>query len=212
MTTPDVHFHFDPVCPFAWLTSQWLRTVADARGLAVEWRLISLLHLNEGSGEPRPGHVTGLRLLRVAARARATAGPEVVGPLYASWGNAFFETPGGSVPLEDDEIRRTAAAALQAAELPAELASALDDDTLDLEIRQETEQVLALTGKDVGTPILHLSPPGGPAIFGPVISRRPEREAAVELWDHVTALAAFPGFAELKRSLRELPKLPAYES
>lgn len=48
------------------------------------------------------------------------------------------------------------------------------------------------------------------AFFGPVISRLPEEHAAAELWDHVVGLARFPGFAELKRSLREQPQLPAF--
>lgn len=68
---------------------------------------------------------------------------------------------------------------------------------------------MSLTGKDVGTPILHFQPPEGVAFFGPVVSRLPEQDRAVELWDHVVGLAAFPGFAELKRSLRELPQLAA---
>jgi hypothetical protein len=61
----------------------------------------------------------------------------------------------------------------------------------------------------VGTPIVHFRPPQGIAFFGPVISRLPGEADAVELWDHVIALAGFPGFAELKRSLRERPQLPA---
>jgi hypothetical protein len=43
-----------------------------------------------------------------------------------------------------------------------------------------------------------------------VISRLPDEDRAVELWDHVVGLAGFPGFAELKRSLRERPQLPAF--
>ena len=50
---------------------------------------------------------------------------------------------------------------------------------------------------------------GGTAFFGPVISRLPSDEQAAELWDHVIGLARFPGFTELKRSLRERPQLPA---
>jgi hypothetical protein len=61
----------------------------------------------------------------------------------------------------------------------------------------------------VGTPILHVEPPHGLAFFGPVISRLPSEEDSVELWDHVVALARFPGFAELKRSMREVPQLRA---
>ncbi|MDQ3464727.1 MAG: hypothetical protein M3500_08545, partial [Actinomycetota bacterium] len=64
-----------------------------------------------------------------------------------------------------------------------------------------------LTGKDVGTPIIHFEPPDGVAFFGPVISRLPSEDEAVGLWDNVLGLARFPGFAELKRSLRELPQL-----
>ena len=70
-------------------------------------------------------------------------------------------------------------------------------------------EALALTGRDVGTPILHFEPPNGVAFFGPVISRLPDEQQAGELWDHVVGLARFPGFAELKRSLRELPQLRA---
>jgi hypothetical protein len=71
----------------------------------------------------------------------------------------------------------------------------------------ETDQALALTGKDVGTPIIHFAPPDGTAFFGPVISRLPSDQDAARLWDHVVGLASFPGFAELKRSLRERPQL-----
>ena len=78
-----------------------------------------------------------------------------------------------------------------------------------LEIRQETDEALSLTGKDVGTPIIHFEPPAGVAFFGPVISRLPREDSAAELWDHVVGLARFPGFAELKRSLREQPQLAA---
>jgi len=93
--------------------------------------------------------------------------------------------------------------------LPAALADALDDESLDAEIRAETDEALALTGKDVGTPIVHFEPPAGVAFSGPVISRLPSDEQALELWDHVIGLARFPGFAEIKRSMRELPQLRA---
>lgn len=76
-------------------------------------------------------------------------------------------------------------------------------------IQAETDQALTLTGRDVGTPILHFEPPEGTALFGPVISRLPAPAEALELWEHVVALSRFPGFAELKRSLREVPQLPA---
>jgi hypothetical protein len=55
-----------------------------------------------------------------------------------------------------------------------------------------------------------LSSPDGAALFGPVISRLPGPQDAVRLWDYVTGLAGFPGFAELKRSLRERPQLRSF--
>ena len=96
--------------------------------------------------------------------------------------------------------------------LPEALAEALTDASWDAGIRAETDEALALTGRDVGTPILHFQPPAGVAFFGPVISRLPDESGAVRLWDHVVGLAQFPGFAELKRSLREQPQLRALGS
>ena len=90
---------------------------------------------------------------------------------------------------------------------PTGLVVHLDDTSRDAQIQAETDEALALTGKDVGTPILHVAPPEGAAFFGPVISRLPSDEDAGRLWDHVVGLATFPGFAELKRSLREQPQL-----
>ena len=66
---------------------------------------------------------------------------------------------------------------------------------------------LSRTGRDVGTPIITFEPPDGLSFFGPVISRVPSDEQAVPLWNAVIELARFPGFAELKRSLREAPQL-----
>ena len=78
------------------------------------------------------------------------------------------------------------------------------------QLRAETDQALALTGTDVGTPIIHFGPPRGTAFFGPVISRLPSDQEAIGLWDHVVGLACFPGFAELERSLRERPQLRSF--
>ena len=217
MTQPDLRFYFDPVCPFAWMTSKWVRKVVAQRDYAVEWRFISLRLLNSHIDydahfppEYEAGHTAGLRLLRVAARARAEHGVEAVGPLYEAFGAHVFEAApdaGSAVARLDDGTLLPAV--LRDAGLPLSLADAQADESLDLDIRAETDEALSLTGKDVGTPILHFQPPGGVAFFGPVISRLPSDEEAVELWDHVIGLARFPGFAELKRSLRELPQLRA---
>ncbi len=218
MRHADIRFYFDPVCPFAWMTSRWVRLVQSRRGYSVEWRTISLRMLNAHVDydahfppEYEAGHTAGLRLLRVVHAARAEHGPEVVGTLYAALGRRIFDAPPlDEQVVEDVDVRGTAgflAPVLEEVGLPGELVRRLDDESLDIDIRAETDEALALTGKDVGTPIIHFEPPEGVAFFGPVISRLPEEQDAVRLWDHVVELARFPGFTELKRSLRELPQL-----
>ncbi|MGY2085469.1 mycothiol-dependent nitroreductase Rv2466c family protein [Blastococcus sp. SYSU DS0539] len=213
----DLRFWFDPVCPFAWMTSKWVRSVSSQREYAVEWRFISLRLLNAHVDydahfppEYEAGHTAGLRLLRMAARVREEHGPEAIGPLYEALGNEIFETPNEPGHEVRRGTREFVEPILAGLGLPADLAAALDDDSRDPGLRAETDEALALTGKDVGTPILHFRPPEGVAFFGPVISRLPSDEEAVALWDHVVGLASFPGFAELKRSLRERPQLPAF--
>lgn len=217
--TPDLHFYFDPVCPFAWLTSKWVRIVAAQRDYHVDWRFISLrilnAHIDYASHFPpdyEAGHTAGLRLLRVAARARTEYGRQAVGRFYEAIGTRLFDTPRTVDPLSaaDQGSRPTVEKMLTTADLPPRLADALDDTSFDAAIRAETDDALALTGRDVGTPILHFSPPDGTAFFGPVISRLPDEDDAGQLWDHIVGLAGFAGFAELKRSLRERPQLASF--
>ncbi len=216
--TADISFWFDPVCPFAWITSQWIRTVAAQRDYAVDWRFISLRLINADVDYAahfpagyEDGHTSGLRLLRVAARARAEHGPAVVGPLYQAVSSEIFDSPrAATLTPQVRGSREFTEPLLAKAGLPSHLADALDDTSWDSEIQAETDHALSLTGRDVGTPIIQFRPPDGIAFFGPVISRLPANQDAVRLWDHVTALAAFPGFAELKRSLRERPQLASF--
>jgi hypothetical protein len=216
--TYDLHFYFDPVCPFAWITSKWVRMVAGQRNYSVDWRFISLRMINAdvdyASHFPdysEEGHTAGLRLLRVGARVRAENGRAAVGSLYEAIGTRLFDTP------RDERLSASAQGAkevlvpvLREVGLSEDLADALDDEAFDDVIRAESEEALGLTGRDVGTPILHFRPPVGTAFFGPVISRLPSSGDAVPLWDHVIALASFAGFAEIKRTLRERPQLAAF--
>ncbi len=221
VSNPDINFYFDPVCPFAWMTSKWVRSVMRQRDYVVQWRFISLRLINadvdydaQFPPEYEAGHTAGLRLLRVAAATRAGFGPSAVGRLYEAYGAHIFDTPPEAVNETDLRERRGTRSFLEPilteAGLPTSLADALEDTSFDAVIRSETDEALSLTGKDVGTPIIHFQPPTGVAFFGPVISRLPNEDDAVRLWDHVVGLASFPGFAELKRSLREQPQLAAF--
>ncbi len=134
-------------------------------------------------------HTAGLRLLRVAAAARDRSGPDAVARFYAAAGGRIFD----SVPDQEQKgsdggyrgTREFVNPMLADASLPADLADALDDETFDAQIRRATDEALALTGQDVGTPIVQFQPPDGMAFFGPVISRLPSAADGVRLWDHV---------------------------
>lgn len=145
-------------------------------------------------------------MLRVAARVAEEHGPEALDRLQWAYGQTVFER----TPYEDVSwlgSTEQVTTALEQAELPTDLVATLDDSSWDDVVRSQTREALEITGEDVGTPIIQVA--DGRGFFGPVISRVPPRDRAGELWDHVVALADFPSFAELKRSLREQPQLPA---
>lgn len=212
----DVEFFWDPVCPFAWVTSRWVQLVVEQKNMTVDWRFIGLLILNEDrdyATEFPPGypeyHALGLRGLRVAAAVRAAEGREPMGPLYTALGDGIWNRlPDGTSDMLSgyDEVVATRAA-LAACGLAERYADHLHDESQDAVIRADTEDALSRTGRDVGTPIVALAD-GGPAFFGPVISRVPTAAEAVELWDAVMTLANWPGFSEMKRTAREWPQVP----
>ncbi len=210
----DIHYYWDPVCPFAWITSRWVTKVVEQRDYSVDWRFISLRKINkdvdydaEFPADYEQGHTAGLRLLRVAASIRAEHGREIMGPLYTALGQSIHDIEPSDSNIDLFGTPKHVAPILSELGLSPSFIDALDDESWDAEIEAETDEAREKTGKDVGTPIIHFSPPDGPALFGPVISRIPADEDAVQLWDHVVGLAMFPSFTELKRSLRELPAL-----
>jgi hypothetical protein len=207
--TTTVDFFFDPVCPWAWITSRWVEEVAARRPVDVQWRLLSLWLLNGDKDYAThfppgyvEGHTLGLRLLRVAAATRDVAGNEGVGRLYAELGRRIHRPGAGLMELPEGGLDE----ALAAAGLPADLTAAGEDERFDAVVSAETALAVERAGPDVGTPVVTFSAPDGPSFFGPVISRTPRGEEALDLWDATERLARFPGFAELKRAVREPPQ------
>ncbi|CAN5580108.1 DsbA family protein [soil metagenome] len=206
----DVDFFWDPVCPWAWITSRWVDEVAEQRDLDVDWRFIALRIVNEEKDydkdfPPRyvEGHTLGLHLLRVAAAVREQHGRKRLGELYTAFGTRIhFEGDAPSL-RERDGI----AVVLDGLGLPKDLADAADDEAWDEPVRADTATALERAGSNLGTPILTFSPPDGPSFFGPVVNVVPRGEDAVRIWDAVTSVAEFPGFSELKRSLRGSPQV-----
>ena len=212
--TYDIEFFWDPICPFAWITSRWVVKVAEQSDYRVDWRFISLRLLNKHKDyatEFPPGydegHTAGLRMLRVAAAVRADLGRAPLGALVTAYGESYWDRPQGTETAGWLSTTEHVTEVLAAAGLPTSYADALDDTSWDELLDEETELALSRTGRDVGTPIITFRPPTGVSFFGPVISRVPADEEAVPLWDAVTTLAEFPGFAEMKRSMREVPHL-----
>src|SRR5947209_4222025 len=120
----DLHFYFDPVCPFAWITSKWVRMVAAQRDYSVDWRFISLRILNSHIDyaahfppEYEAGHTAGLRLLRVAARVRSDHGRDAVGSLYSALGKHLWDSARDE-DRADHRTRQLLALALHDAGLP----------------------------------------------------------------------------------------------
>jgi hypothetical protein len=207
----DLEFFFDPVCPWAWITSRWVTEVQQLRDYDVAWRFISLKMINESlvadwyTPEYKASHMAGLYAHRVCDEVRLTASNADVGALYTAVGTAFHLQQRRPDINADPEGFMTEM--LKSVELPAELAAHVDDDSHDAYIRSETDLAFERTGKDVGTPIITFNPGkvDEASFFGPVIASIPRGEAALRLWDAIEIVATTSGMAELKRSNRGKP-------
>lgn len=209
----DVEFFWDPVCPWAWLTSRWVCEVAEQRNLTVDWRFISLRLLNKAKDYEKDfpagyiaGHGSGLKLLRVAAAIREAEGRAPMADLYTQFAGDIH-VRGRRAEIVDN-YDAGFPEYLRSVGIAEKYLAAANDDSLDAILQSETDEALSRTGKDVGTPIISFVRSGEMySFFGPVISRVPRGEEALRLWDAVWELATFPGLAELKRTLRERPQL-----
>lgn len=195
---PNVEFWFDPICPWCWMTSRWAQEVSEVRGFPIAWHPISLAILNEGHdhGSYAEGHRQGNRMGRVVVAAERAHGAEVVGKLYTEFGTRIH--PGGR-----DDYDEIIAESIAAAGLPATLAQAADDESIDAELRANTDHAMEIAGPNVGVPIISID---GVAFFGPVVTPAPTGETALRLWDGIYAAASVPGFYELKRGRTAGPK------
>jgi 2-hydroxychromene-2-carboxylate isomerase len=194
----DVEFWFDPLCPWAWITSRWMKEVEKVRDVNVTWSVMSLAVLNEGKDLPAE-YVELMKTawgpVRVCIAAEAQFGKGVLDALYTALGTRIHRE--GRKDFDQIIVE-----SLAEAELPAELAAAATSIDWDAQLRASHVRGINLVGTDVGTPVISLpGPDGNPiAFFGPVITPIPVGDQAGILWDGAVLVASVPGFYELKRT------------
>jgi len=197
-TRDAVDFWFDPLCPWAWITSLWVLEAEKVRPIEVHWHVMSLAYLNEGRDLGEKYNESMKKAwgpVRVVVAASKQYGDEKIGELYTALGTRFHNE-------KQERDRATILAALEEVGLPAELADAADSTEYDVELKASHDAGISQVGMDVGTPVISVK---GVAFFGPVVSPIPRGEEAGKLWDGVLLVAGTDGFFELKRTRTRSP-------
>ena len=199
-----IEFFYDPCCPFCWITSRFLLEVSVQRDVDVTWRPFSLaMKNNELAGdddavnEHGEMHRSSHRVLRVITKAAEQHGASVI-DLYSAFGRRFH--------LDHEKYDDAMIAdVLAAAGLPAELAKAADDTSLDEVLQASIDSAVEAVGDDTGVPtIVFVSDDGQRrGFYGPVLQELPSKDDALRLWDSLVGLVSVPAFYELKRTRPE---------
>ncbi|MBK7021425.1 MAG: DsbA family protein [Candidatus Microthrix parvicella] len=191
-----VDFHFDVLCPYAYQTSKWIRSVRDQLGITIDWRFFSLEEINRVEGRKHPWEREwsyGWSIMRIGALLRRRSNDDL-----ARW----YERTGRALHEEGQRPHDPAVARHLLAELglePGMVDEALADPSTNDEVRADHDRVVGSGGYGVPTLFFDDAGLGERCLFGPVLINPPTGEAAVRLWHAVTAWCEFPDVFELQQ-------------
>lgn len=194
MSPTPISFAFDPVCPWCWQTSRWIRRVEALGAAEVTWGVYSLelAHCEEGVAHGDP-LANGVRGLRTAIEVRDRHGNEAMGRFYEALGTRYFDA------LEPYHAASTFHGALTDIGLdPALYDRAIGAKRTFTTLVREHRKLVKETAA-FGVPTIRVDGGTGPGIFGPVISEVPDDDEALELFEHTLWIIRHPNVAELKR-------------
>lgn len=194
MTPISVGLWVDPGCPWAWQGAVWLRRLAEAGRVEIDWRIFSL-ELN--SSQPDAPFWDACRrdgeALVALALARREGGNAAFERLYVSLGRRLHE----AMQEPSAELARAAAAEAGMADL---VERAIATPELPEEVRREFHD--ARDQSVFGVPTLAIA--DTKVVYGPLFAMAPEGEDAERMWEHTLWLAERPDFFELKRWPRDI--------
>lgn len=188
----EIDFYFDPICPWAFQTSLWIREVSRLTDLRVNWKFFSLEEINRTEGKKHPWEreiAYGWTPMRIGAflRRRDNA---LCGEWYLRAATALHYE--GRRPYEHEVAVELLADIDQPATIWDE---ALADPTTHDDIKRDHEHAVSELAA-FGVPVLDGL--GGRAVFGPVVVPAPTGDDALRLWDLTVNYSTFPGLYEIK--------------
>ncbi|KJF15979.1 DsbA family oxidoreductase [Acidithrix ferrooxidans] len=188
-----VEFFYDPMCPFAFATSLWMREVAHHYGFSIDFRFFSLEEINLEKDKKHPWERDwsfGFSLMKVAALAKK---------LDPKLADDFYFEVGSAIHLRGEPIHTLEAATRFAGKVGIDselvLSSIHSQEAIDI-VRKDHDFVREAHGA-FGVPTITFN--GDHTFFGPVVFPPPKGQKALDLLDMVCLFVSVDNLYELKK-------------